>query len=54
MSTRPTNIFLLFINMPNLEPNILFGQGTGRVVDNISKALRLIVSAFACQGLKYG
>lgn len=50
MSIGPTNILLLFINMPDLEPNILFGQGTGRVIDDISKALGLTVSALACQG----
>lgn len=32
-------IFLLFINMSNLEPDVFFIQWTWRIIDNILEAL---------------
>ena len=34
-----TYVFLLFMDMPYLEPDILFGQRTRRIFDNILEAL---------------
>lgn len=54
MSIGPTNILLLLIHMTNLEPNILFCQRAGRIINNVSEALWLVVSALVCQGLSMG
>lgn len=34
-----TYVFLLFVNMADLEPDVLLGQGSGRRVDNVLEAL---------------
>lgn len=39
-----TYVLLLFVNMANLEPNILLGQGTRRVIDNVFEALTMSVN----------
>lgn len=34
-----TNIFLLLVDMSNLEPNIFLSQGPRRAIDDVLKAL---------------
>ena len=35
-------VFLLFVNMPDLKPDILFGQGSWWVGNDIFKALHQV------------
>ena len=35
-----TYILLLLMDVTNLEPNILFGQGARRIIDNVFKTLQ--------------
>jgi hypothetical protein len=34
-----TNLFLLFVHVPNLEPDIFLGERAGRVGDDVLEAL---------------
>lgn len=36
---RATHIFMMFVDMADLKPNVLFGERAGRVIDNVFKAL---------------
>lgn len=41
-NTFATYFFLLFVDVSNLEPDILFAQRSGRVIDNVFEALRVL------------
>jgi hypothetical protein len=44
-------VFLLFVNMTNLEPDILFSQRSRRIVDNVFETLDSLASVFKCKTL---
>lgn len=39
-TTWTTYIFLLFVDMPDLKPDIFFSERTGRIVHNVPEALQ--------------
>lgn len=39
----PTYVLLLLMDMTNLEPDVFFRQGTGRIIDNVFEALDELV-----------
>lgn len=44
-SIHVTDIFLLLMHVTNLEPNVFFIQWAWRIVDDVSKTLRITQSA---------
>jgi len=38
LKEQQTHIFLLFVNVADLEPDIGMGEGTGEVLENVIKA----------------
>lgn len=46
-----THVFLLLVDMANLEPNVLLGERSGRVIDDVFEALRKLARSKGINGV---